>query len=348
MEESLDKLLETYKKTMKLGSHTSHGNEKGVVVTIRFKYPPKRIQAEGDHNSTQGEQKMDNAHPLIRPSLLAYRNVNSDTSNCFMMDTTELPRYENETHSTPDPKQISPESVKPESETSGLSEGDSLLTAEKSPAISHASVIAQQNTYQDTPLITLEQKPQNIPPVDNLQIYSKPLSVFSTPEMHYDTDTIESKTLVNLSSNDPLCSVCDALPPAGTKLKFCKECKWYICGACELSGTSPHNKQCTLENVTTKEPTKPPKHTHSFSQSSRLSRFRTGSSYRSNSRGRQFDDDFLDPQGSVTQSLPHTISQAYNVLHIPKVEHDFSMDCSITQVRSRARERLKALNNVKK
>ena len=73
MEESLDKLLETYKKTMKLGSHTSHGNDKGVVVTIRFKYPPKRIQAESNHNSTQNEQSTDNAHPKVRPSLLAYR-----------------------------------------------------------------------------------------------------------------------------------------------------------------------------------------------------------------------------------------------------------------------------------
>ena len=34
--------------------------------------------------------------------------------------------------------------------------------------------------------------------------------------------------------DDLLCGLCDALPPASTRLKLCAECDMFICGACAL------------------------------------------------------------------------------------------------------------------
>ena len=90
MEESLDILLETYKNTMKLGSHTSHSNENGIVLTIRYKYPTSGIQAGSNQNRNQSGQNMHVTHPGVRPSLMAYRSANYGASSHTTKDKKEL------------------------------------------------------------------------------------------------------------------------------------------------------------------------------------------------------------------------------------------------------------------
>ena len=108
----------------------------------------------------------------------------------------------------------------------------------QSPVIDNQVFISQplistpDEVCSQTPMIIEE------PQVSKLDIYK--LLLATKNEMLDSSDKIEldyrlpRDAMSNTSEPDLLCEVCNALPPAGTKLNICIKCDGILCGACEL------------------------------------------------------------------------------------------------------------------
>ena len=98
--------------------------------------------------------------------------------------------------------------------------------------ISQPLISTPDEVCSQTPMIIEE------PQVSKLDIYK--LLLATKNEMLDSSDKIEldyrlpRDAMSNTSEPDLLCEVCNALPPAGTKLNICIKCDGILCGACEL------------------------------------------------------------------------------------------------------------------
>ena len=95
--------------------------------------------------------------------------------------------------------------------------------------ISQPLISTPTEVRSQTPMITEQ------PQVTKLDIYKLLLAtkneVLDKIELDY---CLPRDAMSNASEPDLLCEVCNALPPAGTKLNICIKCDGILCGACEL------------------------------------------------------------------------------------------------------------------
>ena len=245
--------LDNLMKTMDVGTWNSHGNEKGVFISIRLKYK-EAILFDSTTSENRIAFKRKTPYQMNRDRVKLQKLKERHDSNAQIEHSKiEMQRCEAIEAETPrelDPSLcLSPEAVMP---TVLFESSTPIRMAEEYQAISsihecdlelESECLGVLTTELSTPTVMivpsdsvrhvtteLEMNTENS--IEMLDTFSLPESI--TPDVSFSTEP------------DPTCCICNAIPPSGTELNACGSCDALLCGHCALTHTFPHSSKCDL------------------------------------------------------------------------------------------------------